>query len=342
MYHLDQVTDFRMEQKKALEAEYNEKIKEAQINNNNETAQLIAYETQLVENARNDYNNYEVIYSPKSEYKRSKKIKDQLNDRLTEAENQYRQNILTIKEAQDDKLEATKRELKDECEKIWKEKTDSFIIQSAGDNVYIRNTLMFFASLTGQKNGEYSRNVYNFFVILISFISAFILEAAIEVMQDVLSANDNDMEQIWGMENSINHELSNWGQNIAFRLLKAVVMLGVFVIASFCNHFSIDSNTMLTAYLSYFFAINLIRFDDNVNWKELFTDEKEKVKTEKVADHLQIQLGQVLMVIAVFLCVTAFALHTTTDLVPASLALTIGNVSGNLVFTRSSASVVSV
>lgn len=333
LYDQASVADVLKKDKEAIVAEYDKKIKQVEDDNKIETEQLIASEREMVEEARKAYDNYNLKYGSDEKFEKTNNIKKELYEQYTEAQTQYRKEVDSIRKSQEEKLNGDIEELESECEIEKEGKEEDFAVQSAGDNAYIKNALMFMAALVGQKNGEYSRHVYYFFVILISFITAFVLEIAIEIGQEFLATDVVLMQKIFETDESIGKELSRVRERFCSQLIKAMVMAGVFMVIGVYGAF-ININMILTAFGSFFFAISLFHDDKDVNYQKGLTNIGQNLKELCSAERLQVQAMQILMTIAVFIGVTIFAMHTTADLIPASFALTVGNVSGNIVFTK--------
>ena len=64
------------------------------------------------------------------------------------AQERYDEKEKEISELQESKLDEAIAELKNECIAKQHEKEEDFKVQSAGDNKYIRNTLMFITAIT--------------------------------------------------------------------------------------------------------------------------------------------------------------------------------------------------
>lgn len=330
LYNKQSVTEALETDRESIVAEYDEKIQQVEEDSQSELQRKLEAEWKMVKAARKAYDEYEMIYTPYREYVRTKKIKDELHQQYLDAQKRYDEREKEISDLQEKKLNEAIAELKNESVTKQQEKEEDFKVQSAGDNKYIRNILMFITELLGEKSGEYSRNLYYSIMILFSFIVALILEIAIISGQDFLAMDNTEMAKMIETDEGISQELSKFRENLCSQLIRAVVMAGIFMIVGTCVTL-INVNMVLIAFGSFFFAVSLFRNEKDINW-----DEGRKVLSQLCsAERIQVQVMQILITVAVFVGVTMFVMHTSEDLIPASFALTLGNVSGNLVFTKS-------
>lgn len=330
LYNKQSVTEALETDRESIVAEYDEKIQQVEEDSQSELQRKLEAEWKMVKAARKAYDEYEMIYTPYREYVRTKKIKDELHQQYLDAQKRYDEREKEISDLQEKKLNEAIAELKNESVTKQQEKEEDFKVQSAGDNKYIRNILMFITELLGEKSGEYSRNLYYSIMILFSFIVAIILEIAIISGQDFLAMDNTEMAKMIETDEGISQELSKFRENLCSQLIRAVVMAGIFMIVGTCVTL-INVNMVLIAFGSFFFAVSLFRNEKDINW-----DEGRKVLSQLCsAERIQVQVMQILITVAVFVGVTMFVMHTSEDLIPASFALTLGNVSGNLVFTKS-------
>lgn len=329
LYNKQSVTKALETDKESVVKEYDKKIQQVKEDSQSELEEKLEFEWKMVESARKAYDNYEMIYTPYREYVRTKEIKDKLYREYLAAQERYDEKEKEISELQESKLDEAIAELKNECIAKQHEKEEDFKVQSAGDNKYIRNTLMFITELGGKESGEYSRDVYYFIVILLSLIVALILEIAIQSGQDFLAMNNTIMANVLETNESISQGLSKFRESFCSQLIRAMVMAGIFMIVGTCVTL-INVNMVLIAFGSFFFAVSLFRNEKDIEWDKGWNILSQLCSGERI----QVQAMQILITVAVFVGVTIFVMHTTEDLIPASFALTIGNVSGNLVFTK--------
>lgn len=317
-----------------VEEQYNNKIQKLQEENEEKTQRRLKHENKMVKSAQKSYDNYKLIYRPKAVYKRTKKMKQDLYNKLEKAKKDYDKKTKEIEAEQQEELEEKIKALESERGLKNTENKESFSVQSAGDNPYIKNALMFMAAFLGRENGEYSRHAYYIIVILVSIIAASVLELAIKIEQDFLAMDDVLTRKVFKTEENISQELSEEREKFCSRLLESMVMAGVFMVIGLCGAFVFNINMVLTAFGSFFFAVTAIHGKEDVEWNKGLDNITDNLKALYSTERLQTQAIQILITVTVFVVISIFIVHTTEDVMPASVALTVGSVTGNLVFTK--------
>lgn len=317
-----------------VEEEYNKKIQQLQDENKKDTERRFKHENKMVRSAQKSYDDYKLIYKPKAVYKRTKKMKQDLYNKLEKAKKDYDKKTKQIEAEQQKELEEKIKALESGRGLKNTENEKSFLVQSAGDNLYIKNALMFMAAFFGRENGEYSRHAYYIIVILVSIIAASVLELAIKIGQDYLAMDDVLAKKVFETEENISQELSKEREQICSRLLQSMVMAGVFMVIGLCGAFAFNINMVLSAFGSFFFAVTAIHGEEGIEWDKGLDHIADNLKTLYSTERLRTQAVQILITVTVFAIISIFIVHTTEDVVPASVALTVGSVTGNLVFTK--------
>lgn len=156
--------------------------------------QAIAGADEQLQTAKEYWESIEIVYTPLIEYQRTSAEKKAAWEIVIECQKKLKETEAVAQSERETSLNEFETQLDN-----WKnqelEKLDSSVLGAvAGDNIYLRNFLLFFSQTFFGK--EYSRGAYFMWVILISLSISALLEGVILLSQAIISFPVSVLEQM--------------------------------------------------------------------------------------------------------------------------------------------------
>lgn len=182
--------------RESISAEYDAKMATENEQADTVYQQAIATPQEQLQTAKANWEKIEIVYTPLRDYQRTSAEKAAAWDIVEECQKHLEEAEATARSEREASVEAAREQLDS-----WKEqelaKLDNSVLGAvAGDNVYLRNFLLFFSQTFFGK--EYSRSAYFVWVILISLTISALLEGVIILSQYVISFPVSVLEQMAG------------------------------------------------------------------------------------------------------------------------------------------------
>lgn len=353
MYDFDAVSNATRLNTTAIEEKYNkdvEEIKQKMADDkkdilNEKISEIDKIESNITnkENAINNLDPMNPNYD--SAYKNMSKDLKGLKDDLKDARDEYDSTVLTINNTLNQKYQPDLDELKTTMQKDIAAVEAKQTLDSSGDNPYIRAALNFFVSTFSGESKEYSRAFYYFIVFTISLMVAIMLEIVISTSQSYIAKKSDELVALFGSNEPINENLKKRAERISKILKQAAIMLSFFLILGVISeHFSnelvngvFDKKNLFFAFVSYVFSIactaGKLSFKD-----ETGSNDKGVVGFFKTTTGFIVSIIiQTLLCIIGFISLGVVFGGTAEAMVPTTLALSIGSVSGQVLLSPAKA-----
>lgn len=280
--------------------------------------------------------NYDNLYSNLNNEKQ------RLELRLEEKNNEYNNIVQAIDAEIRQRYENRFQELENikiqEINKVKSEQT----IDSSGDNQYIRAAIKFVKMTFFADNSEYKRGTYCLIVALISLLVSIILEVVITVSQAYLSKKSDELAKLFGSEEVVDETIKNKANNILWHLIQAAIMLAVFIIIGTTTEMIpttdvatvFSTKNILVTFGSYFISVLLTSGKMSIQLKKITSNEGTTTKVvSSVGTFLLSTVVQTLLCIVGFIILCRVTGNPSETIYPSTMALTIGSVSGQLLFS---------
>lgn len=220
------------------------------------------------------------------------------------------------------------------------------VLDSSGDNKYIRATIKFLKSTIKADASEYDRTTYCVIVALISLLVAIILEVVISASQEYLSKKSDELTTLFGAGEEIDAVLKYRANKTLKLLVQSAIMLAIFIILGATTELipqSMESTVLgtkniLITFGSYF--ISVLFTSGNLELK-IEPKKNNSSGSQSQASTFIPSLGSYLIstVVQTLLCIVGFVVlcaitgNPTETIAPSTIALTIGSVSGQVLLS---------
>ncbi len=315
-----------------IELEYQTKLDNSIKGIENETIAYIENEKDKVESVRLELNQLTPVYRPRIAYDNYIKEKQRLETKLDEAEKEYElayEDIMSQKEAKILQAKETNSiDMQKEIDAVF----EDFNYVSSGDNSYLSSALTFMVSVLGYD--EYNRTSYYLCVLGIALIVSLVLELAISFAQFYLSLNEDKLKALFDENGTIDESLKKRANLIVKFVVQASVMLSIYLIYQAFAETIMTSKGIISAFASYLISIILTsgRFKLSLNVGKENTNNSKVHKTIVKAKNFALpMIVQTLICIVGFLLLSVYMGYTLSDLIPTTIALSVGSISGQVI-----------
>lgn len=168
-----------------IELQYDKNFEAKKIAAEESYQQAIAAHKENLQTAKEYWESVEIIYTPLYEYQRTSAEKKAAWETFLDAQTRYEQQEISARSERDGQIQSAETELNSWREEKLAELDHSIMGTVAGDNVYLRNFLLFFTQAFS--NSGYSRITYWVWVLLISLSISALLEGVIMLSQYIIS-----------------------------------------------------------------------------------------------------------------------------------------------------------
>lgn len=203
---------------------------------------------------------------------------------------------------------------------------------SSGDNAYVSSALTFIVSVLGYD--KYNRTTYYLCVFSVALIVSIVIELAISIAQSYLALNGDQLNALFSDKEPIAESLKARSNRMVKIVVQASVMLSVYLIYQAISETIMTSEGILSAFVSYLISIILtserFRLSLNIgNNKE--SDNKVHNTIVKAKDFALPVIVQTLICIVGFLLLSVYKGYNLSDLIPNTVALSVGRISGQVI-----------
>lgn len=298
----------------------------------NDANDRIESEKNKVEHIRAQLQQLTPVYRPRTAYENYIQEKLRLESELKKAEDKYNSEYNLIITEMDAKISKLRDNNLNEMQKEIDAISQSFNYVSAGDNKYLSSALIFIVSVLGYS--EYDRLTYYLCVCVIALIVSVALELAIVFAQSYLALNGDQLVRLFSDTELIPESLKERANRMVKLVVQASIMLSVYLIYQAISETMITSAGILSAFVSYLISIILtserFRLSLNVgNLKEY--DNKASNTIVKAKDFALPVIIQTLICIVGFLLLSVYMGYALADLIPTTIALSVGSISGQVI-----------
>lgn len=258
-----------------------------------------------------NYENYKAhLESLRTNYNNTKDKNTSLKKEYNqESKKQEEQEIQDLEQKKDAEILAAKRSAEN---------------YSEGDNHTIRQTLLFLSSLIGAQ--EYPRLIYFLVVFTLTIIISFLLENIISAFPNLMSMDYAELETFLGISKEDGPAKATGIYFLVYISLAIVAYVFVAIIA--------NQHAEINGYIATVASMALAGY---VSKKDILGEHKDSssFSLKQIGLEMLNSVPQLIISLACFLVLSATILKTNGDIMPASVALSFGNIGGRIILTNS-------